>query len=192
MLETLSFLGQFVLRPRVVGAVAPSSRALARTMAEWISWPEVAVVVEYGPGTGVFTQEILNRMRPGTRVIAVEVNPGFASRLAVRFPAVRVHRDSVQNIRAICEREGIGAVDAIVSGLPWASFSGQYQRELLQATCSVLRPGGQFTSFAYLQGLLMPSGRRFRGQLGRYFRSIQTSRVVWKNIPPAFAYRCRR
>jgi phospholipid N-methyltransferase len=95
-------------------------------------------------------------------------------------------------VRAICNERGIDQVDAIVCGLPWSIFSPALQTELLEATLSVLRPGGQFTTFAYLQGLMLPTGRRFRDRLHECFSSVERSPTVWRNFPPAFVYRCRR
>ena len=192
VLEQLRFLSEFALRPRVIGAVCPSSQRLARTMVEWIDWSNVRAVVEYGPGTGVFTRQILSQTRPDARVVASELNPTFVTSLQTRYPDVRLYQDSVANVKAICRNEEIQEVDAIVSGLPWASFSGALQLELLRATTSVLKPGGQFVTFAYLQGLLLKSGRGFRRQLRDHFSRVERSRTVWMNLPPAFVYRCRR
>jgi phospholipid N-methyltransferase len=186
------FLREFLFRPQSVGAVAPSSEGLARRMVEWIDWPHVGAVAEYGPGTGVFTAHVLERMAPGTRFFAVEINPAFAAALEARFPGVRVYRDSVGKVRSLCDREQVERLDAIVCGLPWAGFSEKDQTEYLDAMMTVLRPGGQFVTFAYLQGLLLPAGRRFKGMLRRYFASVEKSPTTWRNFPPAFVYRCRR
>ena len=64
--------------------------------------------------------------------------------------------------------------------------------ELLDATGHVLREGGQFVTFAYLQGLLLPAGQRFKRKLRDHFGQVETSRTVWANMPPAFVYRCRK
>ena len=190
--EHARFLSEFVLRPRAVGAVSPSSRGLAEKMVEWIDWPNVRAVVEYGPGTGAFTKEILSRLSPGTSFFAIEINPVFAARLAERYPDVPVHEESVKDVARLCEQEGIEQVDAIVCGLPWAAFCNRDQEDFLEAMTTVLRPGGQFVTFAYLQGLLMPAGRRFKGKLRRHFSRIERSKTAWMNLPPAFVYRCCR
>ena len=103
-----------------------------------------------------------------------------------------IYKDSVEDVRRLCNREGIEQVDCIVSGLPWASFLDDIQTQYLDAMMTVLRPGGQFVTFAYLQGLLLPAGQRFRRKLGNYFSQVTRSRTVWMNLPPAFVYRCRR
>ena len=62
----------------------------------------------------------------------------------------------------------------------------------MKAVLARLSPGGHFATFAYLQGLLLPAGMRFAGLLEDSFGSVQRSRTVWRNLPPAFVYRCRK
>jgi phospholipid N-methyltransferase len=161
-------------------------------MVDWIDWAEVQSVAEYGPGTGVFTKQILSSISPGTTCLAIEINADFAELIRHRYPQVRVHQGSVARVPTMCEEEEIDGLDAVISGLPWASFSSQQQSDYLDATMRALKPGGHFATFAYLQGLLMPSGRRFRRQLGQRFSHVETSATVWFNMPPAFVYRCRK
>ncbi len=192
MKYSLKFLSEFVAGPGVVGAVSPSSKNLRRKMLDWIDWKNANVIIEYGPGTGVFTAHILSRMRPGTKLFAIEINPVFTEVLRQRFPGVRVYQDSVLRVRDICEREGVDHVDAIISGLPWALIPNQDQNIYLDATSTVLRPEGQFATFAYLTGRLLPDGKRFKDKLQRRFSDVQKSTITWLNVPPAFVYRCRR
>ena len=190
--ERGKFLFQFFRTPGVVGAVLPSSRGLAQRMVEWIDWANVRTVIEYGPGTGSFTGQILASKEPGSRFLAIEINPDFVAALAERYPDVQVHQDSVTNVERICRQEGIDQVDAIICGLPWAAFSEENQSQMMEAMMSVLKPGGQFVTFAYLQGLLLPAGRRFKRKLNQSFSEIEKSKTAWLNFPPAFVYRCRR
>ena len=53
-------------------------------------------------------------------------------------------------------------------------------------------PGGQFATFAYLQGLLLPAGQRFKDKLAQSFSKVEKSPTVWRNLPPAFVYRCTK
>ena len=188
----LQFFAAFLANPHSIGAVAPSSQSLCQKMMEWIAWDEVRVVVEYGPGTGVFTEHIVSRARPGTTVVAIELNADFAMRLQKRFPSVQVYHDNVINVSDVCGRAGIRTVDAIVSGLPWALFAEADQRRCLETMFTVLKPAGQFVTFAYLQGLWMQAGRQFQHTLRQMFTEVTSSRTVWLNMPPAFVYRCRR
>ena len=88
--DTWTFLRAFLARPRQVGAIVPSSRRLARCMAAGVDWHCAGAVVEWGPGTGVLTAEIVRHAGPGTRVLAIEIQSEFAERLRQRFPDVTV------------------------------------------------------------------------------------------------------
>jgi phospholipid N-methyltransferase len=186
------FVAQFVRHPKLIGAVVPSSAALARRVVASMDWTNVDSALEYGAGTGVVTKYILSRLRPGAKFVAIEINSTFAAVLREQFPGVAVSQDSVANVASVCEQHGLETVDAIVSGLPWASFSDQEQTTYLDATMSVLKPEGQFVTFGYWQGLLLPAGRRFKKKLRRYFTEVRRSKPIWANVPPAFLYRCRR
>ena len=188
----LRFLREFLRNPAHTGAIAPSSAGLAKTMNEWTAWENARVVLELGPGTGVFTRAILDRLRPQARFLAIELNAVFVTELRQQFAEVEICHDNVGNLEAICAHAGITEVDAILSGLPWASFPADLQDRCLHAITRVLRPGGQFCTFAYLQGLCLPAGRRFRRLLGQHFSGVERSATVWRNLPPAFVYRCRR
>lgn len=189
--SSFRFFGQFLRRPGTVGALAPSSRRLARSMVEWVDWGQVETAVEYGPGTGAFTREILGRLSPQATFIAFEPNHEMAKLWQGRFPERDLHCGSAARVGNELFRLGKGHADVIISGLPWASFSLSLQREILDATVASLRPGGHFATFAYLQGLLLPGGIRFRHLLREYFQDIETSSVTWLNLPPAIVYRCR-
>jgi len=160
-------------------------------MLEGLQLESAEAVLEYGPGTGVFTQAILRELKPGARFAAIELNPHFADIFTSRYPDILLFRDSVANARRICDREGIRAVDCIVSGLPWAAFSESMQTTYLEEMMRVLKPGGRFVTFAYVHGLALQRGRRFAKMLPNYFTTVSKSPVVWLNLPPAFVYRCR-
>lgn len=188
------FLAEWIRRPTQVGAIAPSSRALARMMLDRVDIPAARVVVEYGPGTGAFTDAIRPRLGPGATLFGIELNAHMAAVLAQRHPGVRIHRRSVDEVESVCREEGLpgqGCVDVIVSGLPWASFPDDLQVRTLEATRRVLRPGGALVTFGYHIGLMLPAGRRFYRRLPEYFPSITRSRTVWGNLPPAFVFTCR-
>jgi phospholipid N-methyltransferase len=188
----VTFLTQFLRHPLATGAIAPSSRHLARAMVAGMDLARARVIIEYGPGTGVFTREILRRRAPDAVFFAVERNAVLAAELRQRFPGIRVFEESAASIRDLAGRAGVEAADCILCGLPWASFGNDLQETILAATRSVLRHGGRFATFAYLQGLLLPSGQRFRQKLARTFSRVRRSPIVWRNLPPAFVYRCVR
>ena len=188
----MTFLRQFISQPNVIGAIAPSSVFLARTIVEDLALERAEAVLEYGPGTGVFTDVILRRLKPAAKFAAIELNPEFAATFKSKYPNVRLFQDTVANVRSICDLTDMHSVDCIVSGLPWATFSESLQVKCLDEMMRVLKPGGQFVTFAYMHGMALARARRFANLLPNYFTSVSKSPVVWLNVPPAFVYRCRR
>ena len=186
------FIREFIASPFTVGAIAPSSDRLCRKMVEGVDVSRAKVIAEFGPGTGVCTDQIVTIVPPTARFFAVELSPRLAQVWRSRHPGQTIFNDSVGNIRAICERERIDGIDVVFSGLPWASFKEPLQRELLDATLSVLKPGGKFITFGYRVGTLLPAGRRFSRLLPEYFSRVERSKYVWRNLPPAFVIRCTK
>jgi phosphatidylethanolamine/phosphatidyl-N-methylethanolamine N-methyltransferase len=186
------FLREFISQPIATGAIAPSSPFLARTMVEGLALSTAEAVLEYGPGTGVFTEHILRELKPNCKFAAIELNPQFAAIFRERHPRAALFQDSVENVRDICDRAGIESADCIISGLPWAVFPHSMQTRILDEMMRVLKPGGRFVTFGYLHALVLPPAKRFASLLDRYFTDVSKSPVVWLNAPPAFVYRCRR
>jgi len=185
-------LSTFVRQPWRTGTVIPSSQALAELMAEDMGLAQADTVVELGPGTGVFTRIIEGRVKPEALVLAFEIDAALARALDQRHPRVRVVHDSAEHLKRHLQAAGRAGADAILSGLPWANFSRELQERLLGAVVEGLRPGGRFATFAYVPAAYLPSGRRFRALLRARFPRVTTTRVVYRNFPPAFVYRCEK
>jgi phospholipid N-methyltransferase len=192
MADHATFLKTFLRHPTQVGAIAPSSAGLVDAMVQWIDWDNARTVVEFGPGTGVFTEAAAKRIHADGKFFAIERSADLADRTRLRCPGVTVYQDRAQNIGEICRHESVDQVDAVICGLPWAAFPESLQTEIMDAMLSVLKPGGQFATFAYWQGVVLPAGIRFSRRLRRTFSEVRRSHTVWKNLPPAFVYRCIR
>ena len=183
---------QFIKNPTTIGALCSSSPALCREMVADINITWSRSVVELGPGTGAITGAILEAIRPGSEFFAIELDPAIYEEFKHRFPHVKIFNDSASNMGKIIKKHNLEKVDTIISGLPWASFPHSLQREIMHPILENLNDGGYFTTFAYIQGVFIPAARRFRKFLSESFSSVETSRVIWSNLPPAFVYRCRK
>ncbi|SMP63929.1 Phospholipid N-methyltransferase [Neorhodopirellula lusitana] len=188
--STWTFVKNFARNPTAVGAIAPSSPGLVNMMVDWFDWDTARNVVEYGPGTGVFTEGVVNRLHTDAKFFAIERSGELAALTRERCPGVDVHEESAADIARLCETAGMEQLDAIICGLPWASFPESLQTSILDATLRVLKPGGQFATFAYWQGVVLPAGMRFSKRLRSSFATVERSPTVWRNLPPAFVYRC--
>src|SRR5215510_5231498 len=166
------FLAEFIQNPLGTGSLVPSSSHLARTMIQQAGLGRADAVLEYGPGTGVFTEYILRELSPQSKFAAIEINPRFAAIFRAEHPGVRLFEDSVENVCAICESIEIAAVDCIISGLPWAFFPKSVQIMFLDQMMKVLKPGGTFVSFGYLHSLALPTGRHLAALFPTYFTTV--------------------
>lgn len=186
------FIAEFLRAPTKVGAIAPSSKGLARTMVSTLDANNPSLVVEFGPGTGPFTEAIRVKLGPGSQLIAIEQNGTFSGILRTKFPDLDLVHGSVEALPEILKARGGRLADCIVSGLPWASFDAALQRRIVTAAAAGLRPGGSFATFAYVHGLVLPAAWRFRRLLEATFRDVRQSEIVWRNLPPAFVYHCKK
>jgi phosphatidylethanolamine/phosphatidyl-N-methylethanolamine N-methyltransferase len=188
----LHFLKTFIKSPTSTGAIWPSSPFLSDKITSEIGLESANTIVELGPGTGVFTKVIIDKKKSGSKFIVVELNKPLCEMVKSKFPDLTIYNDSAANLENLIKKENVDSVDIVLCGLPWASFPASLQIRILDAVSASLKDGGIFTTFAYLQGAILPSGIRFRKLLRSYFKKIETTKTVWRNIPPAFAYRCTK
>ncbi|SFK73274.1 class I SAM-dependent methyltransferase [Geodermatophilus ruber] len=175
------FLRAFLTNPRQVGAVLPTSRRAVREMLDLADIPAAELVVELGAGTGVSTGEILDRLGPDGRLVAVEVDPQLAELLTARFadPRLQVVCDSAENLDL---HLGGKRADVLVSALPYTSLEAGLRRRILDLLPAALAPRGVLLVIQY-SPLMLP-------ELRRRFASVRQRICPW-NVPPAFLFACR-
>lgn len=192
MSETRQFLTAFLRRPATMGAVAPSSERLATVLASVVPTAGSPVVVELGPGTGAVSAVIAERMPPGARHLAVELDADMVAYLRRTRPELEVVHGDARQLGKLLAEHGVDHVDAVICGLPWALFDDATQTEILAEISRAIGTTGAFTTFAYLHGMTLGAARRFRYTLRETFEEVLVSATVWRNVPPAFVYVCRR
>jgi phosphatidylethanolamine/phosphatidyl-N-methylethanolamine N-methyltransferase len=190
--EYAKFFKVFLRAPALTSAIVPSSPWLAERIIEGVRLDEAKVVIEIGPGTGAFTRVIQKEISPSAFFLAVEIDRQFASHLQRQFPRVQIINDSAERLDQHLQRFGHSTADCILSGLPWAGFKPEEQQRILGSVFRALRPGGLMTTYAYNHTAWLPGGRRFRKLLTSTFSEVTTTRTEWRNLPPAFVYRCRK
>jgi phospholipid N-methyltransferase len=187
-----AFLAAALRRPATMGAVAPSSPRLGAVLASVVPRTGEPVVVELGPGTGAVSAVISQRLPAGARHLAVELDPAMVEFLRRTHPDLDVVQGNAADLGKLLAERGITKVDAVICGLPWALFDDGTQTELLDEISRVIGDHGAFTTFAYLHGMTLGAARRFRSRLRGTFEEVLVSATVWRNLPPAFVYVCRR
>ena len=182
----LNFLKQFILHPKDTGAIWPTGNDLARLIVQLAELETAKSIVEFGPGTGVITQKIIEELPVNSTFFSIEKNKEFYYVFKKKFPNIEVFNDSASNIVNLLKDSGLPNCDRIISGLPWASFSDELQTEIIEAAYKALRSKGIFVTFSYLHSRVIPSGARFVKLLRHTFKNVERSQIVWQNIPPAF------
>jgi phosphatidylethanolamine/phosphatidyl-N-methylethanolamine N-methyltransferase len=185
MTDVISFVRAWLADPLRLGAVAPSSPALAELITSEIT-PASAPVIELGPGTGVFTKALLGRGVPEEQLVLVESNAEFARILASRFPTAQVLGMDAAKLRQVDLFNG-GRAGAVVSGLPLRTMPREKIGATLDGAFGHLRPDGAFYQFTY--GLRCPVPRVMLERLG--LEATRLGRTL-ANVPPAAVYRIRR
>ena len=182
---------------KTTGAVAPSSRFLADAMLEPLGLRPGCVVVELGAGTGVMTRALLKALPADGTLLAFEINSRFYKYLKENLSD---HRLVLLKTRAeLLSRElhkrGYRRVDAVLSSLALGFFSDSGRRALLESFIPFMDQHSVYTQYQYIHGVGLKDGRlrRFsaRPLLREYFASVE-SKTVWRNIPPAFVFACRK
>ncbi|MCL2197515.1 MAG: methyltransferase [Defluviitaleaceae bacterium] len=178
-MANLKFILQYILKPRTTGAILPSSRFLARKMVENINFESAKCIVEYGSGTGVFTENLLAKRQENTTLLLLERNDDFCKILRDKYKNeknIHIINDSAENIGKYLEQHGFTHADFVISGLPFASLPQDVSNNILTQTVKFLSPEGSFTTFQY--SLLKMDF------FSRYFSTYTKKREI-RNIPPA-------
>jgi len=182
--DAFLFFRNFFRHPRMLGSIIPSSRFLIKQLLQPIDWDNARVIVEYGPGVGGITAEILRRMRPDARLIAIEMNPEFVSFLRKTLVDQRfeVVEGSAADVRDIMQKFGLSKADYIISGIPLGSMPAAVREPILRNTCEALATGGSFLVFQFTTRVL-PDLNRFFRYVRRKFEPL--------NILPAHLFFCQ-
>jgi phospholipid N-methyltransferase len=180
----LLFARNFFRHPRMLGSIVPSSRFLIKQLLEPINWGRARVIVEYGPGVGGITAELLRRMRPDARLIAIEMNPDFVRYLRESITDTRLHvvEGSAVEVEEILQRSGCAHADYIISGIPFSTIPAPLRERILRKTRDVLEPGGAFIVYQFSTRVLQDLKRIF-GYVGRKFEPL--------NVLPAHLFICQ-
>jgi phospholipid N-methyltransferase len=190
--DTLHFFHAFLRHPTRIGAVAPSSPALARAMVAGLNIGPGQGVLEYGPGTGPFTAEIEKNLPDACGYLGIERDGRFVALLRQRHPHLRFVEGSAEHARDLAAQAGLTDIGAVLCGLPFASLPDKVQQNILADLACLLRPGRVFRTFQYVHAYPLPQAVRFRRRMKKMFRPVGRSAVVWANLPPAFVLTWRR
>jgi phosphatidylethanolamine/phosphatidyl-N-methylethanolamine N-methyltransferase len=175
--DEVRFLRSWIEKPLHMGAVMPSGRVLARTMAQYVDIDSTGPVVELGPGTGAITSALIERGVDQKRLVLVEYNPGFCALLRDRYPHAKVVQGDAYTLRDSLWNVLSSPASAVVSGLPLVTKPMLTRLKLIRDAFLVLAPGAPFVQFTY--SVAPPIPKSLPGV------STEASERIWMNLPPA-------
>jgi phosphatidylethanolamine/phosphatidyl-N-methylethanolamine N-methyltransferase len=175
--DDVRFIRTWLEKPLALGAVTPSSRALARTMSAYVDPSTPGPVLELGPGTGSITEALVARGVNPLRLVLVEFDPTFCRLLRERYPDATVVEGDAYGLKRLVAGLLQGPAAAVVSGLPLFTKPLQKRLRLLFEAFGLMSPGAPFIQFTYNAVPPIPT------RLDRV--RAQASERVWMNIPPA-------
>jgi phospholipid N-methyltransferase len=177
------FARNFLKSPTMLGSVVPSSPFLVNDMMSQVEWERARVLVEYGPGVGTFTREILKRMRPDAVLVAIELNTDFVEYLRTHVcdPRFRVVQGSAARVRSVLAEQSLSPADYIISSLPYLNMTDSLRREILEESRLALKAEGSLLLFQYTRTILP--------YLESSFSSVKLNFQLF-NILPALIFHC--
>jgi phosphatidylethanolamine/phosphatidyl-N-methylethanolamine N-methyltransferase len=183
--DEVRFLRSWIEKPLHMGAVMPSGRVLARTMAQYVNIDSSEPVVELGPGTGAITSALIEHGVDQKRLVLVEYNPGFCALLRDRYPHAKVVQGDAYALRDSLWNVLSAPASAVVSGLPLVTKPMLTRLKLIRDAFVALAPGAPFVQFTY--SVAPPIPKSLPGV------STEASERIWMNLPPArvWVYRKR-
>jgi phospholipid N-methyltransferase len=177
------FARNFFKFPTMLGSVIPSSRFLVNDVLNQVNWDRARVIVEYGPGVGTITQEILKRMRSDAVLVAIELNEEFVTFLHEEIDDPRLHaiHASACDVRNVLCKLGLPHADYIISGIPYSTLPDPVRREILQESKLLLQPEGALLVYQFT-GTVLPYLKSSFGSVQQNFQFL--------NILPARIFYC--
>lgn len=183
----LTFFREFLQHPGEVASVVPSSRFLERRLVAIAEVANARLVVELGPGTGGTTRAILRRLTADAQLLAIEINPQFASLLrSLPDPRLIVHPGSAVDIPEALAAHGLDRPDVVLSGIPFSTMPAGMGRRILRGAWHALAPGGRFVAYQ-LRSSVAVLGRDIFGppEVAIELRNVPPMRVYCWRKPPA-------
>ena len=183
--QLLLFGRNFLKHPRMLGSLIPSSRYVVDKVLGQVDWGRARTVMEYGPGVGTLTAEILRRLRPDATLVAIEMNGDFVRYLRRTVPDRRLHvvEGSAAEADGELAARGLKHADYVISGIPYSTMPPEVRDRILRVTHDVLHPEGAFLVYQFTRAVLP--------FLQETFERVEQG-FEPRNIMPARLFFCRR
>ncbi len=180
-----SWIVEAIRNPRELSTIFPSSRFLARKIADQIDFEQPRAIAELGPADGALTGPIVRRMHPDSRLLLIEIVDNFCKELEQKYSdhpkrdAIKILNRSAEKLDSIIREENIEGLDYVVSGLPLTTLPDELSETIIHTVYDCLKPSGRYIQFQY--------SRDYKENIEKVFGPVELHRV-WLNIFPAWVY----
>ena len=186
MNENIEFFQAFLKNPLKVGSIAPSSPELAQKMLKGIRPNANKIVLELGVGTGAITKFLQEILPDEKSYLGIELDRDLIKSLRKNFPVLKIVRGNARDAFSIHQRSGLGKVGYIICCLPFVSIPNDVGERILTEIDKFMQQGCVFRTFQYAHGYYFPSAIKLREHMRDRYGKAQRSRLVVKNVPPAY------
>jgi phospholipid N-methyltransferase len=173
--------GEFIRSPKMVGSAFPASARLVNHTLERVNWKEIRLAVEYGPGSGRFTFEILKRLNSDAQLLVIETGKAFVQHLRSHCedPRLIIAEGSARDVTEHLEKNELCKADWVLTGLPFSTLERQEAEVIMRETAKALWPTGQLAAYQMRTAI--------RPLLEKHFRHLSCG-YEWWNLPPCHLY----
>jgi len=177
--EHLHFVSEF-FKDKKVASITPTSKHAVKEICRILDFEERKVVVEYGPGTGVFSTYLLERLSPDSKLILIEQNEEFVEILRkIRDPRLYIYHGSAEHVREILADCNESQADVVISGIPFSMIPKDITMQILRSTRDMLAPDGTF--------IVYQVHPKIGKDIKKIFRSVRRRKVL-RNVPPLMVF----
>jgi phospholipid N-methyltransferase len=176
------FFKKFLAKGRTISSAVPSSSTMVGALLRYVDFTRPGTIIELGAGTGPVTEQILERLQPFHRFVAVENDHDFCEILRRRFPQANLLEMDASRIGEPLRNLGIHKVDYVISGLPTPNLPAPVAVRLWRWLLEALTPHGLFVQLTIAPLV-------YRAFYERLFATVEYD-MVWRNIPPGGIYLC--
>ncbi len=176
---TINYVKNF-FRDKNVASVTPSSRFTVKQVIQKVDADRPVSIIEYGPGDGVITKPLLDRIHKDSRVIVIETNEDFVDQLnQIGDSRLQVYQDTAEKVDEIAREQQAESVDYVISGIPFSFLEPEVRKELLTKTVELLGEEGKFLAYQ--------TSKHLKPFLEETFREVNLETEI-RNIPPMTIY----
>jgi phosphatidylethanolamine/phosphatidyl-N-methylethanolamine N-methyltransferase len=185
IMSTFAYIRNLFSDPDIA-SITPTSKWAVKSICNNIDFHKRNVVVEYGPGTGVFTKYLLSKLSPDSKIILIEKNKNFVNILIETFqqyPNVFIYNESAESVNDLLFESGEQSANYVLSGIPFSFFDGQLRDRIVSNTYSVLKDEGSFLPYQ----TFFQKDEHLKDYLKNYFDEVEDQYFL-ANLPPMRTY----